>query len=195
VNYRTSHQIRKQADILLPDEISDADGNTTDRTGTVSIFNGLPPEIAVHADLDAEVAEISAHLLRLQKEGLQPEEIGVFVRGDGLMPRARAVLKSAGIGWSELERTSIPPAGMVALATMHLAKGLEFRAVVVMACDHDQIPLAERVASVADEAELEEVFNTERHLLYVAATRAREHLYFGGVAPISEFVRDIEASA
>ena len=60
-----------------------------------------------------------------------------------------------------------------------------------MACDHDTIPLAERIESAADEYELEETFNTERHLLYVAATRARERLYLSGVNPISEFVEDM----
>jgi len=29
--------------------------------------------------------------------------------------------------------------------------------------------------AVADDAELEDVYNTERHLLYVACTRARDH--------------------
>lgn len=29
---------------------------------------------------------------------------------------------------------------------------------------------------VADDSDLEEVYNTERHLLYVACTRARDHL-------------------
>ena len=36
VNYRTSHQIRRQADRLLPPETSDVDGITDRRAGTVS---------------------------------------------------------------------------------------------------------------------------------------------------------------
>ena len=40
---------------------------------------------------------------------------------------------------------------------MHLAKGLEFGTVVVMACDDEVIPL--------DAADLREVYETERHLL------------------------------
>ena len=56
---------------------------------------------------------------------------------------------------------------------MHLAKGLEFRAVVVMACDQGILPLDERVADAADEAELDEIYETERRLLYVACTRPR----------------------
>ena len=39
---------------------------------------------------------------------------------------------------------------------MHLSKGLEFRAVVVMACDDEVVPLQERIETVADEADLED---------------------------------------
>lgn len=74
---------------------------------------------------------------------------------------------------------------------MHLAKGLEFRAVAVIACDLEVIPLQSRIESIADEADLEEVYNTERHLLYVACTRARDHLLVSGVEPVSEFVDDL----
>ncbi len=59
---------------------------------------------------------------------------------------------------------------------MHLAKGLEFRAVAVMACDDEVIPLQARIETVTDDADLEDVYNTERQLLYVACTRARDHL-------------------
>ena len=76
---------------------------------------------------------------------------------------------------------------------MHLAKGLEFRAVVVMACDDEIIPLQSRIESVADNADLEEVYNTERHLLYVACTRARDHLLLTCVEPGSEFLEDMRA--
>jgi hypothetical protein len=46
INYRTSHQIRVQADRLLPLALSDVDGNAEDRRGTVSVFNGLAPRQA-----------------------------------------------------------------------------------------------------------------------------------------------------
>ena len=73
---------------------------------------------------------------------------------------------------------------------MHLAKGLEFQVVVVMACDDDVLPLQERIETVADEDELDEVFETERHLFYVACTRARDRLMISGVEPVSEFIED-----
>ena len=80
--------------------------------------------------------------------------------------------------------------GKVAVGSMHLAKGLEFRAVAVMACDDEVLPLQARIEDVADESDLEEVYNTERHLLYVACTRARDFLSVSGVEPASEFLDD-----
>jgi superfamily I DNA/RNA helicase len=74
---------------------------------------------------------------------------------------------------------------------MHLAKGLEFRAVPVAACDDEVIPLQERIESVVDDSDLEEVYNTERHLLYVACTRARDNLLVTAVEPASEFLDDL----
>lgn len=81
--------------------------------------------------------------------------------------------------------------GSVAIGTMHLAKGLEFRAVAVAACDDEVVPLQARIQEVADDADLEDVYETERHLLYVACTRAREHLLVIGVEPASEFLDDL----
>ena len=43
---------------------------------------------------------------------------------------------------------------------MHLAKGLKFRAVAVMACDDEIVPLQERIETVGDDADLREVYDT-----------------------------------
>lgn len=60
-----------------------------------------------------------------------------------------------------------------------------------MACDNEVIPLQTRVESAAEESELDEVFDSERHLLYVACTRARDHVAVTGVEPGSEFLGDL----
>ena len=83
--------------------------------------------------------------------------------------------------------------GHISISTMHLAKGLEFRAVAVMACDDEIIPLQERIETVGDEADLQEVYDTERHLLYVACTRARDHLLVTSSSPASEFLDDMKS--
>ena len=41
--------------------------------------------------------------------------------------------------------------GDVSICPMHLAKGLEFRAGVVMACDDEIIPLQQRTETAADD--------------------------------------------
>lgn len=74
---------------------------------------------------------------------------------------------------------------------MHLVKSMEFIAVAVMACDDEVIPSQARIDMAADEAELTEIYNTERQLLYVACTRARDRLHVSAVRPESEFLRDL----
>jgi mRNA-degrading endonuclease RelE of RelBE toxin-antitoxin system len=194
INYRTSHQIRIQADRLLGPEVSDVDGNSEDRRGTVSVFNGPPPEIRSFPDASAESHAVGAWLAERINEGVLPHELGVFVRSPPELDRARMAANSAGIQFKVLDENTQTAAGYVSISTMHLAKGMEFRAVAVMACDDEVIPLQARIEAVADDADLEEVYNTERHLLYVACTRARDNLLVTGVAPISEFLDDLRES-
>lgn len=191
INYRTSHQIRMQADQLLGPEVSDIDGNVETRRGTVSVFNGPTPSIQVFDSQDSEGSAVAAWLGDRVKEGLAPHEIGVFVRSNVELDRAQAAVAAAGLPYKVLDEHVETVNGKASISTMHLAKGLEFRAVVVMACDDEIVPLQARVEEVADEADLEEVYNTERHLLYVACTRARDHLLVTSVDPASEFLDDL----
>ena len=191
INYRTSHQIRMQADRLLGPELSDVDGNTEDRRGTISVFNGPQPTIMGLDTPEDEIAAVSQWLSDRTSEGVTPHEIGVFVRSLAALDRARSAVEDAGIAFKVLDDEVETTSGHASVSTMHLAKGLEFRAVVVMACDDEIIPLQERIETVADDTDLEEVYNTERHLLYVACTRARDHLLVTSVDPASEFLDDL----
>ena len=74
-----------------------------------------------------------------------------------------SVVSMAGLT-PEQERT----AGAVNMLTMHKAKGLSARAVIIMACEDEYLP--GRQQAVNEEAD-------ERRLLYVSLTRAREKLY------------------
>jgi mRNA-degrading endonuclease RelE of RelBE toxin-antitoxin system len=194
INYRTSHQIRMQADRLLGPEVSDVDGNTEQRNGTISTFNGPQPEIMVLDAPQAETKAVSQWLAARTREGIMPHEIGVFVRSEAELSRARAAAQHAQLPFKVLDENVETTSGLISISTMHLAKGLEFRAVVVMACDDEVIPLQQRIEAVTDDADLEEVYNTERHLLYVACTRARDHLLVTSVAPASEFLDDLRTA-
>ncbi len=191
INYRTSHQIRTQADRLLGPELSDVDGNKEDRNGTISTFNGPQPEIMVLDTPQEEIKAVSQWLAARTREGIVPHEIGVFVRSATELDRARVAVEDAKLPYQVLDQRVEITSGRASISTMHLAKGLEFRTVVVMACDDEVIPLQERIETVADDSDLEEVYNTERHLLYVACTRARDHLLVTSVVPASEFLDDL----
>ena len=191
INYRTSHQIRMRADRLLGPELSDVDGNTEVRSGTVSAFNGPVPVFRVLDNPEGEIRSVGEWLLGLQRAGVAPHEMGVFVRSAAELDRARGAVDRAGLSFRVLDENIETADGCVSISTMHLAKGLEFRAVVVMACDDEVIPLQDRIEAVTDAADLAEVYDTERHLLYVSCTRARDHLLVtSGDAP-SEFLDDL----
>ena len=82
--------------------------------------------------------------------------------------------------------------GKVSLCTMHLAKGLEFKCVVLMACDDDVLPLEERLEAVMNDTQaMKEVEDTERHLLYVACTRARDELVITSAGMASDYLDDL----
>ena len=191
INYRTSHQIRMQTDRLLAPEVSDVDGNTEERRGTVSVFNGPQPTILVLDTHEDEIKSVAGWLSKLKAEGIKPHEIGVFVRSSAELDRARKAVKQADLPFKVLDENVETASGYVSISTMHLAKGLEFRAVVVMACDDEIIPLQERIETVGDDTDLEEVYDTERHLLYVACTRARDHLLVTSGDKPSEFLDDL----
>jgi superfamily I DNA/RNA helicase len=178
--------------MLLPNLMADLDSNAETRTGTISVFDGPPPAVQTFPSEDAEAGADAAWIRARLAEGYLPDEIGVFVLSEAQLHRARTAITQAGQERVDLSDEIEAAAGRVAVSTMHLAKGLEFRAVVVMACDEDVLPLPDRIETVTDDADLEEVYNTGRHLLYVACTRARDYLLITGVAPASEFLRDFQ---
>ncbi len=191
INYRTSHQIRLQADRLLGPEVSDVDGNVESRKGTISVFNGPEPTICSYADVEAESQAVGVWLQQCSTSGVLPQEIGVFVRSDSELSRVQTAVKAAGLQGRVLGKDMATEEGFVSITTMHLAKGMEFRVVAVMACDDEIIPSQVRIDTAADEAELTEIYNTERQLLYVACTRARDQLHVSAVKPESEFLKDL----
>jgi superfamily I DNA/RNA helicase len=192
VNYRTSHQIRTQADRLLGPTVTDVDGISETRSDTISVFNGTPPTILSFKTEADEIAVVGQWMSEQTRAGVLPHEFGVFVRSAKQLNRAKSAVSESGLSFKVLDENTETTNGSVSISTMHIAKGLEFRAVVVMACDDEVIPLQERIETVGDDADLAEVYETERQLLYVACTRARDQLLVTGTTPASEFLQDLQ---
>jgi hypothetical protein len=178
VNYRTSHQIRAKSDLLLPPRLLEADGGEDNRLGVSSIFHGPPPELRLFDSWEDEGAAVAAWIDACVEEGFSPDTIVVLVRSEVELPRAASAIARA-------------RGNSVRAALMHDAKGREFRAVAVMACDADVLPSESRLLQASDERALKEIYDTERHLLYVAATRARERLWISASGTASEFLEDL----
>jgi len=172
VNYRTSHQIRRYTDDLLPETLVEPDGSEDNRLGVTSVFDGTAPEVHSFESRGDEVAAVKTWLENLAQAGVPSDDVICLARTSSLV-------------------AEIAPLLPVRVMPMHEAKGTEYRAVAVLALDQDIVPLEERLLSANDEARLDEIMNTERHLLYVAASRARDHLWMSGVTPVSEFLADI----
>ena len=176
VNYRTSHQIRCSSDRLLPETLVEADGNEESRNGITSIFDGPEPIYREFDTEDEEMVGLRAWIVsRLEDDGVPVTELAVLVRRAYDVNVVRDAL-------------ALPAAQVLPI---HDAKGAEYRAVAVVKLNDGVLPDETRLKAARDEAQLDEVMNTERHLLYVAATRARDHLWMSGVDPVSEFLVDI----
>jgi len=176
VNYRTSHQIRLRSEGLLPETLVEADGSEESRLGVTSVFDGPAPIVGAFQNRAEEIAALEGWLDDLSRQGVEDSEIAILVRNPDLISEL--------VDMSDKLRSLNP-------LPMHDAKGAEFRAVAVIALDHDVIPDETRLLAARDEAQLDEVMSTERHLLYVAATRARDFLWLSGNKPISEFLADL----
>ena len=109
----------------------------------------------------------------------------MFVRPSDQVPRATAAATAAGLSARVVDDRVEVRSGSVNVATMHLAKGLEFRVVSVMACDDEVLPLQARIESVGDDGDLQEVYG---------ATAALRGVHEGAdqlistVEPASEFL-------
>ena len=191
VNYRTSQQIRKQADLLLTKQLTDLDNNSESRLGTISIFQGDRPKIILLDNEKEEIEFVQKWIVNQVHAGIKPFEIGVFVRSDQQYQRALTAIKESGNTAVVLNYKLDGDESAVNYGNMHLAKGLEYRSVVVMACDQDVLPLKDRLNLFSEPVDIEEVERTERHLLYVACTRARENLLVTGVGVGSKFLYEL----
>lgn len=184
VNYRTTHQIRAMADRLTDVDASDADDIRQDRRGTVSLLSGPKPEIRQFGSEEEEIRGVAAWLDHLSTDlGIPGNAVAVFYRSENERGRAEEAVRRSVYG---MDRFAQPTR-----AEMFEAKGLEYRAAVVMACDNDVIPSPERLAEADLIAGLEEIYDTERNLLYVACTRARDYLLVTSSGVPSELLMDM----
>jgi hypothetical protein len=67
------------------------------RSGTISLFNGPLPTIDSFDTPESEIKAVSQWLQDRNSAGIEPEEIGIFVRSAAELPRARAAIEKTGL--------------------------------------------------------------------------------------------------
>jgi superfamily I DNA/RNA helicase len=176
VNYRTSEQVRRFSDSLLPAAIEELDGESETRR-TLSLLHGPEPEIIGGNSAVDEAETLARWLAGLRASGVAPGQIAIFARTrHALDRRAKPALAHAGLEGGWIGGNDDPPEDRVALGTLHGAKGLEFRAVALVGCDAEQLPLPAALSVADGDDARSELMERERQLLYVGCTRAREWL-------------------
>ncbi|QYC45268.1 DNA-dependent helicase II [Nonomuraea coxensis DSM 45129] len=179
INYRTTEEILNWSCAMLAGEkIDDLDGRPSSLIGCRSEVHGARPDLYGAPTKNAELAHLVEILRGWLAAGVDPEEIGVAARSETVGQSAADALIRAGIDASYLSRDRDGLDGHVRVTTMHRMKGLEFRCVAVIGVSASQLPAANAVTPIDEDATTHaNDVQRERCLLFVAATRARERLH------------------
>jgi hypothetical protein len=188
INYRTTQQIRQFADSLFSRPEADADGEALVRDA-VSILNGPAPRVEGFTSRAEEASGLATWLETLTGEGMKLDEVAIFARTDAvLQDRVRPFLEAASFKYQFLNDDDPPGGDCVSIGTMHRAKGLEFKAVAIVGCESELLPMRSVLDNIPDAADRQQFEKQERNLLYVALTRAREQLLVTHIRELTSFL-------
>ncbi|MBY8845833.1 ATP-dependent helicase [Streptomyces sp. SP2-10] len=192
-NYRSTQEILRWSTALLvgrPIAQLEDEGREDTLFGYRSALHGDGPVVHAaateEAELDAMVSQVRAWL----EAGVGVGEIGVSTRFNKMCAKAMSRLKAAGIAAAPLRSTGVDGGGeVVRVGTMHSFKGLEFRCVAVIGVNDESLPFPKAVTpAVLDAKQHETDMMSERCLLFVACTRARDSLYVSWSGEPSPFL-------
>lgn len=192
LNYRTTQGIRDwSVAILRGMSVDDLDEGTDDALkGYHSLRKGEQPTVVHHATEQAEAAFIVERIRTwVEERGRQPSDICVTARTQNqLKTRYAPLLEQAGycVRFIKTDEPSLEADG-IRLATMHRVKGLEFPCVLIAGVQAGSVPL--ELESHADETARLDHVDSEKRLLFVAATRARDELVVTGFGTRSALLR------
>jgi superfamily I DNA/RNA helicase len=158
-------------------------------TGYRSPLHGRRPKIVAARTREAEYEALVRQVtVWRDDEGIEPHAIGIAARSSWVGKEAIVALNAAGIPTVSLSAKTRKDA--VRVGTMHGMKGLEFQAVAVIGVAEGAVPSPSALTDVAEDpvAHAQDL-QRERCLLFVALTRARDHLYISYNGSPSEFLR------
>lgn len=189
LNYRTTEQIRRFADSLLSPEVDDLDGGLESRIETRSLLSGPEPQCKGFNSREEQYNFVVAQIHQVLRQGRTLDEIAVFARQSKMLAQIENFLKRAAIPCYLLNKENFPNEPAVHLATMHRAKGLEFKIVFVIDVDYETLPSASVLKKKTDEQLQADFIEQEQQLLYVSVTRARDIVFVTWAGEPSRFLK------
>ena len=188
LNYRTTQEILAWSVPLLGAEpVAGLDGEADSLVGYRSPMHGQRPQLRRAGTRQEELVFLTERIRSWLAAGIEPHAIGVAARSASLARQARDALNADGITTVALGGQGGKKA--VRAGTMHGMKGLEFQAVAVIGVEQGQVPaLAAVTAEDEDAVAHAQDLQRERCVLFVACTRARDHLYVSYAGEPSVFL-------
>ncbi|MET8288379.1 UvrD-helicase domain-containing protein [Streptomyces sp. NPDC005132] len=197
-NYRSTHEILSWSTALLvgrPFEQLEDDARNETLLGYRSALHGNGPEIHAAASEEAELDALADRVRAWTENGVAPGEIGVTTRFNKSVEKVLARLAAAGIPAVKLRADAPEGTDAVRIGTMHSFKGLEFRCVAVTGVNADALPAPKAVTPIeVDRLQHEADLLSERCLLFVACTRARDGLYVSWTGEPSRFLAEAKVT-
>ena len=189
LNYRTTQEILAWAVPLLGAEpVTGLDGEVNSLLGYRSPMRGQRPQLRTAATRAEEFDLLTERIRSWLASGLEAQAIGVTARSASLVRAAREALRADGIATASLNGRGGTQA--VQAGTMHAMKGLEFQAVAVIGVEQGLVPEPAAVTPKSEDAVAHaQDLQRERCVLFVACTRARDHLYVSATGEPSMLLR------
>ncbi|MFD7169235.1 UvrD-helicase domain-containing protein [Streptomyces violascens] len=191
-NYRSTHEILSWSTGLLvgrPFEQLEDDSRNETLLGYRSSLHGNGPQLHASATAAGELDALVDRVRAWMKNGVAPDEIGVTTRFNKDVEKAIVKLVAEGIPARKLRADGAEGTDAVTVGTMHSFKGLEFRCVAVTGVNEDALPFTKAVTPLeVDRLQHEADLMSERCLLFVACTRARDGLFVSWAGEPSRFL-------
>jgi len=192
INYRTTDEIRKFAQSLIKGMDTPMEGDFDEGKGDISLVHGKPPIIKSFDHAKDEHQEIKLQIEKWLALGISNSSICVVARTNRQLDTIAKMLRESDIQIYEIKATRKDDKGMqgIRLATMHRVKGLEFDCVLIADVNEGIVPSASVLASATDPVQRKELYDLERSLLYVAATRAKRELVVTSAGRPSSLIKN-----
>ena len=185
VNYRTTEEIKRRAVAVVKGvRFDDFDGGEENLVGYVSLMHGSNPVYEMAENPEAENKKVLDWIAGLQSDGNVPSDICIAASNNNALRRFKDVLHKQNIAYFDRtgKKNEGDPNG-ICLCTFHSIKGLEFKSVILVGVNEQNIPSKVTNAypfTEKDAVQQKDYLLEMRSLLYVAITRAREATYMTG---------------